>query len=239
MELERQLDSAAGENAVAIDTTERLRLIVIDPDPLARQAIVDALRADGRYVIAAQTGDAVEGKELVLHYRPDLAVIAAAIPGSEPVQMVEKIAAAAPEVRTVMLAAERTLEVELRAMRAGASGFIEKSAGLEAIADALETIAAGAPVISSELTNHLLGRLRRMPDQGTGTRPVKSALTSREWEVLDQICDGASTREVADALFLTQDTVNSHIKSIFRKLGVHSRGAAAAVAAQLRGEVVA
>jgi DNA-binding NarL/FixJ family response regulator len=190
-------------------------------------------------VVAAQAGDAVEGTELVLHYRPDLALIASSLPGSDPVAMVERIAATAPEVRTVMLAAERTLEIEMRTIRAGASGFLEKSAGLDAIAGALQTIAAGEPVISRELTNHLVNRLRSTPEQGTGTRPVKSSLTTREWEVLDLICDGASTRDVADALFLTQDTVNSHIKSIFRKLGVHSRGAAAAVAAQLRGEVVA
>ena len=65
-------------------------------------------------------------------------------------------------------------------------------------------------------------------------RPVKSPLTTREWEVLDLICAGDSTREISAKLFLSEDTVYSHTKSILRKLGVHSRSDAVAMAAQLR-----
>ena len=70
-------------------------------------------------------------------------------------------------------------------------------------------------------------------------RPVKSTLTDREWEILDLICAGSTTREMADDLFLSTETVNSHVKRILRKLGVHSRGDAVEAAAQLRGEIFA
>ena len=70
-------------------------------------------------------------------------------------------------------------------------------------------------------------------------RPVKSTLTDREWEILDLICAGTTTREMADDLFLSPETVNSHVKRILRKLGVHSRSDAVEAANQLRGEIFA
>ena len=76
--------------------------------------------------------------------------------------------------------------------------------------------------------------MRRTAENGTGMRPVKSPLTTREWEVLDLICAGESTREISARLFLSEDTVYSHTKSILRKLGVHSRVEAAAIAGSLR-----
>ena len=84
----------------------------------------------------------------------------------------------------------------------------------------------------------LVERLRRTPEGGTGTRPVKSSLTDREWEVLDLICEGSTTRDIADSLYLSPETVNSHAKSVLKKLGVHSRAAAVEAASVLRGEVL-
>jgi two-component system nitrate/nitrite response regulator NarL len=88
------------------------------------------------------------------------------------------------------------------------------------------------------MTRHLVARLRRTPEDGNGLRPVKSPLTDREWEILDLICAGSSTRTIADDLFLSTETVNSHVKRILRKLGVHSRGDAIAAAGRLRGEIL-
>jgi NarL family two-component system response regulator LiaR len=124
-------------------------------------------------------------------------------------------------------------------VRAGASGVLEKGTGVASIARALALVAAGESVISREMTRHLVDRLRRTPEDGNGMRPVKSSLTDREWEILDLICSGASTREMADGLFLSTETVNSHVKRILRKLGVHSRSDAIEAAAQLRGEIFA
>jgi len=221
------------------DTGDRVRLIVVDADPLARRAVVDGLRLDGRFVVIAQAEGGVEAAELALHYRPELVVIAAAGLATDTLEAVERISAGAPEVRVVLLAAARELELEMRAVRAGASGVLEKGTGVASIARALALVAAGESVISREMTRHLVDRLRRTPEDGNGMRPVKSSLTDREWEILDLICSGASTREMADGLFLSTETVNSHVKRILRKLGVHSRSDAIEAAAQLRGEIFA
>jgi DNA-binding NarL/FixJ family response regulator len=216
---------------------DRPRLVLVDPDALARRAVVDGLRLDGRFVVIAQAAESIEAVELALHYRPELVVIAA--PGPHVLSAVERIVASAPEVRVVLLSASRELELEMSAVRAGASGFIEKSAGVASIARALTLVASGESVISREMTRHLVDRLRRTPEDGNGMRPVKSTLTDREWEILDLICAGSTTREMADDLFLSTETVNSHVKRILRKLGVHSRGDAVEAASALRGEIFA
>ena len=102
------------------------------------------------------------------------------------------------------------------------------------MARALRSVATGEAAVSRALTNHLVELLRTTAENGSGMRPVKSPLTTREWEVLDLICAGNSTREISGKLFLSEDTVYSHTKSILRKLGVHSRVEAVAVAGLLR-----
>jgi two-component system, NarL family, response regulator LiaR len=218
---------------------ERHRVLVVDPDPLARRALVDGLRLDGSFLIIGQAVDGVEGVELALHYRPDLVLLAAALPGLDVIDACARINARAPECRVVMLSTGLDLDLEMRAIRAGACGFLSKEADTAALSHALDAIASGEHVISRELTTHLVDRLRRTPEAGVGTRPVKSSLTGREWEVLDHVCGGATTREVAERLFLSNETVNSHIKSIMRKLGVHSRADAVAVAGKLRSGMLA
>jgi DNA-binding NarL/FixJ family response regulator len=222
----------------SVATGDRIRMILIDPDAISRHAVSDALRRDGRFIVMAQAEGSVEGVELALHYRPALVVIATAVPGMDAVTATQRITSAAPEVRVVLLSAARELELETSAVRAGASGFLDKGAGIASIANSLRLVAAGESVISREMTGHLVDRLRRTPEDGYGIRPVKSPLTDREWEILDLICSGASTRSIADDLFLSTETVNSHVKRILRKLGVHSRGDAIAAAGRLRSEIL-
>lgn len=217
---------------------DRFRLILIDPDAMSRHALSDALRADGRFTVIAQAESSKEGVELALHYKPALVVIANAVPGMDAVRAIERITAGAPDVRVVLVSATHEIEIEMCAVRAGASGFLDKDSGLVAIARSLTLVAAGESVISREMTHLLLDRLRRTPEDGSGMRPVKSPLTDREWEILDMICSGMGTREMADDLFLSTETVNSHVKRILRKLGVHSRSAAVEVAGQMRSGIL-
>jgi DNA-binding NarL/FixJ family response regulator len=219
-------------------TGDRVRLILIDPDAISRHAMSDALRADGRFTVIAQAENSNEGVELALHYRPAVVIIATAVPGMDAVTATQRITSAAPGVRVVLLSAARKLELEESAVRAGASGFIDKGAGIASIAHSLRLVAAGESVISREMTRHLVDRLRRTPEDGNGIRPVKSPLTDREWEILDLICSGSSTRDMADNLFLSTETVNSHVKRILRKLGVHSRSDAVAAAGRMRSEIL-
>jgi DNA-binding NarL/FixJ family response regulator len=214
--------------------TGRLRVIVADPDPLARRAIREALVAEQGFVVLAEAKDGVEAVELALHYRPELVLMEVALPLLDGVGACAQIVARAPSVRVVIFSVPQTRETELRALRSGASGFLSKSMSIDSVGRALRSVAGGEAAVSRSLATYLIERLRHTAEDGRGMRPVKSPLTTREWEVLDLICGGCSTREISSTLFLSEDTVYSHTKSILRKLGVHSRAEAVVVAGRLR-----
>jgi len=226
----------AGDEPAApcADPSPRLRVILADPDPLARRAIRDALGDDGGFIVSAEARDGVEAVELALHYRPDLVLIEVAMPGIDGISACREIVTRAPEVKVVILSVPQERETELRALRAGASGFLSKSTAIGSVSRALRAVAAGEAAVSRVLTGYLVSQLRQADERASGMRPVRSTLTTREWEVLDLICGGGSTREIATELFLSEDTVYSHTKSILRKLGVHSRAEAVAAAQRLR-----
>jgi DNA-binding NarL/FixJ family response regulator len=213
---------------------ERLRIIIADPDPLARRVIRDSLRFDGGFVVSAEAKEGIEAVELALHYRPELVLMEVGMPGLDGIGACREITTKAPEVRVVMFSVPQDRDVEIRALRAGAGGFLSKNANIEAVVRALRSVAGGEAAVTRSLTNHLVQLLRNTAENGSGMRPVKSPLTTREWEVLDLICAGDSTRDISSKLFLSEDTVYSHTKSILRKLGVHSRTDAVALAARMR-----
>ena len=212
----------------------RLRIIIADPDPLARRAIRDSLQSDGGFVVSAEAKDGLEAIELVSHYRPDLLLMEVALPGVDGISACREIASRAAEVRIVMFSVPQDQDVQVRALRAGASGFLSKNASIESILRSLRSVADGEAAVTRSLTSHLVELLRSTAEHGIGMRPVKSPLTTREWEVLDLLCAGDSTREISAKLFLSADTIYSHTKTILRKLGVHSRTDAIAIAAQIR-----
>ena len=123
-------------------------------------------------------------------------------------------------------------------LRAGAIGFVPKSVSLDVLPRIIESAHRGEAVISRRLTMRLVDQVRRVREDGTGLRPVRSPLTSREWEVLDLMCEGQSTDDIADGLVLSAETVRSHVKSILRKLGVRSRRDAVEATQRMRAGMV-
>lgn len=212
---------------------QRPRLIIADGDPLARRVIREGLQRDGSCVVVAEAADGVEVVELARHYRPDVVLMEPALPRLHGLDATRRIVAEAQDVRVVMFAAAPDADLGVRALRAGASGFISKQVGIEVMAQTLAAVVRGEAAISRSLTTDLIEHLRAVPETPAGLRPVRSPLTSREWEVLDMLRAGSSTAAVSAALVVSEDTVYSHVKNIMRKLGVKNRREAVAEAARL------
>jgi DNA-binding NarL/FixJ family response regulator len=213
-----------------------LRVIVADDDPLTRRVVRDALEAGGIVVIAeASTGR--EAVELSLYYKPDVVLMDLVMPDGDGIEATRRILAREPGVDVVILTSCDDDDVGIVGLRAGACGFLNKRAGVEALPRALRGAVAGEAVVSRRLTMRLIDSMRRARPDGAGIRPVRSPLTPREWEVLDLLCAGQSTDDIADTLVLSSETVRSHIKNLLRKLGVSSRQAAVTEARRMRAEL--
>src|SRR3954465_16038856 len=215
---------------------DALRVIVADDDPLARRVVRDALEAGGIVVIAeASTGR--EAVELSLYYKQDIVLMDLVMPDGDGIQATSRILEREHAVDVGDLPASDDDDIGIVGLRAGASGFLNKRAGVDALPRALRGAAAGEAVVSRRLAVGLVDLRGRAPADGAGLRPVRSRLTPREWEVLDLLCAGQSTDDIADTLVLSSETVRSHIKNLLRKLGVRSRQAAVEEARKLRGDL--
>jgi DNA-binding NarL/FixJ family response regulator len=210
-----------------------LRTLVTDDDPLVRRLIRDTLqRADVAVVAEASTGR--EAVELALHYRPDVVVMDYLMPEMNGIDATRRIHEQDPSIRVILLTGVGGDALGLLGLRAGAAGFLSKEIELESLPRVLRSTLDGEAAISRKLAMRLVQHYRATPSGGPGLRPVRSDLTSREWEVLDLLSGGASTDDVARTLVLSTETVRSHVKNLYRKLGVSSRAAAVEAAARLR-----
>jgi DNA-binding NarL/FixJ family response regulator len=216
---------------------ERLRVLIADADPFARRTVRDALQSAQEIVVIADAPDARQALELSRHFRPDVLLVDMGLPSLGGVAVADRIAREVPEATVAMLYAYYDEQSALHALRAGAVGYVSKEVDPQELCDVVRRLVQDEAVIPPHLARRVIECLREIPE--TGWRPVRSRLTSREWEVVDLIGEGASTQRIAERLVLSPATVYSHVKSLLRKLGVHSRGEAVTAAERLRREEAA
>ncbi|MBV9193705.1 MAG: response regulator transcription factor [Solirubrobacterales bacterium] len=220
------LDASSG------DGDGRMRVLIADPDGLARRMIRTALYDLDRVAIVLSTGDAQEALEFARYYRPTVMIIDTTLVGAG-AELVATVLAMAPETRVVTISIDDD-RAAIAALRAGAVGHIEKDVVPKDLARLVIRAAEGEAIVPQRLLMPLLDLVREVPD--AGWRPLQSRLTTREWQIIELIAEGASTQRIAERLVLSPSTVYTHVKSLLRKLGVHSRRDAVAAAERLRRE---
>jgi two-component system, NarL family, response regulator LiaR len=206
--------------------------IVADDDALARRMVKDVLERAGITVVA-EAHDGQEAMEQTSYHRPDIVLLDVMMPRLDGIAATRRIVAEIPGQVVILLTHSEEKDLGILGLRAGAVGYLSKDVDLEALPRALEGALAGEAVISRGMAMRVIEHLRGSPERGM--RPIQSALTSREWQVLDLLCDQRTTEQIADALVLSQETVRTHVKSILRKLDVRSRAEAVEVANRIRG----
>ena len=210
-----------------------LTSMLADRDPLARRVIKDTLQHAGITVVA-ETCSGQEAVELATYFHPDVVVMEYLLQGVDGLEATRRLRAVDRSFRIVMLTTAPGEDLPLRALAAGAIGFIRKDEELDALPRALHGVREGQAAISRRLTLTLIEQYQTASAERPGLRPIHSGLSDREWQVLDLLAEGATTDEVAATLVLSRETVRTHVKHVYRKLGVCSRDAAAAAAARLR-----
>jgi DNA-binding NarL/FixJ family response regulator len=209
-------------------------VLVADDDPLVRRMIRDVLNPAGIVVV----GEAQDGRDAVRaarHYKPDVILLDVVMPGVDGLAALEQIIADRQvDAKVVILSVRGEQDLGYLALRMGAVGYLNKDLDLGVLPRVLRDVADGGAALSRSFTAALAGRLRDLPEGGVGMRPVRSVLTTREWEIVDQLCIGGSTTEIADALVLSTETVRTHIKNVLHKLDLHSRAEVVDLVQRLR-----
>jgi DNA-binding NarL/FixJ family response regulator len=223
-----------GTDSGTENAPERVRVLLVDDDPLVRRALREALGRHPGFTIAGEATTGEEAVELALVERPDVVLMDIDMPGADGVTATARLTRALPEARVVMFSTREDEELGLLGLRAGAEGFLTKDTGIDALARSLTGVVRGEAAISRRLTRRLVHSLRGTSGSRAGMRPVKSTLTSREWQVLDLMSSGQGTEEIAETLVLSIETVRSHVKHILAKLEAHSRAEAIEIADRLR-----
>jgi DNA-binding NarL/FixJ family response regulator len=193
-------------------------LIVVDDHPIWREAIARDLTAAGHRVLAV-LGDGKAALTAIRGLRPDVAILDLQLPDLTGVAVLQALGEDCPTAALILSASGESSDV-LEAMKAGARGYLVKSASAAELADAVERVAAGDAVFTPGLAGLVLGEYQRLANADGDERPK---LSERETEVLRLVAKGLSYREIAERLVLSQRTVQNHVQHILTKLQLHNR----------------
>ncbi|MCX6398184.1 MAG: response regulator transcription factor [Propionibacteriales bacterium] len=194
-----------------------IRVMVVDDHPMWRDAVERDLAQAGLDVVAV----AANGREALARFpaaRPDVIVLDLQIPAPNGIEVTAEVARQNPDIRVLVLSASGEHTDVLAAVKAGATGYLVKSASREELLAAVRTVAAGDPVFTPGLAGMVLGEF-----QQTGQDPNEPRLTERETEVLKMVAKGLEYRQIAERLVLSHRTVQNHVQSTLRKLQMHNR----------------
>jgi DNA-binding NarL/FixJ family response regulator len=194
-------------------------LVVVDDHDLYRSGLVNLLRANG-FTVMAEASSGPEAVEVTLGKHPDVVLMDINLPGFDGVEAVRRISAASPEVRIVMLTVVADESTVIKALMAGAAGYVLKDAPMDDVLVGVQAVMRGESLLSPRVARALVRRLHseRQPPE----RPAV-VLTDRERQVLALLATGRENAEIAAALFISQNTVKSHVSNILSKLGVGNR----------------
>jgi DNA-binding NarL/FixJ family response regulator len=205
-----------------------IRVLLADDHVMFRDMMRIALPRAGEIEIIGEAGDGQQLLDVLHRLRPEVLVLDYKMPYVRDFRaLLEQVAARAPDTRPLVLSAFANLDMVTRAAEGGARAYVLKTTRLSAVVDAVRTVAAGGVWIDPSLPRKLFGAFQRLAGDGAAPRGETDALSRREREVLACMAHGASNRDIAGKLSISQETVKTHLRRIFAKLGVRNRVEAA------------
>jgi DNA-binding NarL/FixJ family response regulator len=202
------------------DQAPPARVMVVDDHPVWRDGVRADLERSGRVTVVGEASDGGEAIERAREVMPDLVLMDLNLPTVSGAEATRRIVEDSPHVKVLILSASGAEADVLEAVKAGAAGYLLKSATSEELLDAVRRVVGGEPVFSPSLAALVLGEFRRMAQSPASPEP---GLTPRETEILKLVAKGYTYREIAEKLFISVKTVQNHVQNILTKLQLRKR----------------
>ncbi|QLC74441.1 response regulator transcription factor [Pseudomonas sp. LPB0260] len=196
----------------------RIRIGIVDDHPLLRQGVAAALKRIADFEVVEQGGSAEEAERIATKYKPDVMLMDVHMPGDS-FAAVRAIVSGNSATRVLMLTVSESEEDAYAALEAGAKGYVLKGVSGPELAQAIRSVAMGQTFITPGFASKLISNLQKQ----NGDEKSVNELTHREEQIIREVANGLTNREVADKLSLSEKTVKHYMTSIMQKLQVRNR----------------
>jgi DNA-binding NarL/FixJ family response regulator len=208
-----------------------MKVLVVDRRPIFREALASLLEGKAGIEVVGTCGKAAEAIDKTRQLRPDIVLMDTELKGNGCVEATRRIRELVPETRILVLTHSEEHRDLFATIEAGAVGYVSKDVTLDCLVRAINLVAEGGVIISPPLAAKMLEEVTSLGHaRETKLAAKELKLSSREREVLDLIANGATNKQIADKLFITENTVKAHLRNIMEKLHVHTRLQAALIA---------
>jgi len=204
----------------------KTRLMIVDDHEVVRMGLKAALEIEDDFAVVAEAGNGKDAIEKARAHRPDIVLMDVRMDGMDGIEACREIRSELPDTRVLMLTSFAEEETVVAALLAGAAGYVLKNVARARLLEALRSVARGESLLDSKVTRSVVEKL-----VGMQARPDdQDELTAREREVLVLIAEGATNKEIAAKLVVSENTARNHVSHILGKLGFSRRSEAAAYA---------
>jgi DNA-binding NarL/FixJ family response regulator len=212
------------------DRPEVKRIVIVDDHPLFRKGLEEMIHSDGTFAVCGEAGNASEAMEVIRKLNPDLAIVDISLPGANGIELIKNVRAEFPKVPILVLSMHDESLYALRALRAGAEGYVMKHEAMANVIHAIREVFNGRPYLSPAMAAQVITKFAHR--QAEGENNAVDRLSDRELEVLELIGKGKDVREIAKLLHLSPKTVETHRTHIKEKLNLANARQVARLAVQ-------